>query len=213
MPDEYTLTAYDQWFFDKGYQDPITLEPFRGGDNVVVCADCKMPHLVSSWEYNGGCASPVKHTRTIPFNRSLFERRRLNVTDRIRQELQEWYFGKEFFDAWKRIFDFKGRSRRKDYGMFLLYSLIGGFAMRFFLIIFFGNNEGVKIIYLIIHLLVFLPPQYSLTVRRLHDIGHSGWGIIIFFIPLINCMLSLYLMIRGGQHGINRWGANPKEIH
>lgn len=49
MATAHTLTAQDQWFLKKGLCDPVTKVPFAEGDTVVICADCKVPHDVSTW--------------------------------------------------------------------------------------------------------------------------------------------------------------------
>ena len=38
-------------------------------------------------------------------------------------------------------------------------------------------------------LFVFLIPNLAVTVRRLHDIGKSGWMILISIIPIIGANL------------------------
>lgn len=54
MATTHTLTARDQWFLKKGLCDPVTKAPFAEGDTVVICADCKVPHDVSTWGLDAG---------------------------------------------------------------------------------------------------------------------------------------------------------------
>ena len=54
----FTLDENKQWFIEMGRIDPMTREHFRLGDNVVVCRDCKMVSLASTWDDCGGCTSP-----------------------------------------------------------------------------------------------------------------------------------------------------------
>lgn len=49
MATAHTLTVRDQWFLKKGLCDPVTKAPFAQGDTVVICADCRVPHDVSTW--------------------------------------------------------------------------------------------------------------------------------------------------------------------
>ncbi|WP_226664152.1 DUF805 domain-containing protein [Microbulbifer aggregans] len=47
---------------------------------------------------------------------------------------------------------------------------------------------------------------FSLYVRRLHDLGHSGWWSIVILVPLVNFGLALYLLFFPGNAGVNRHG-------
>ncbi len=49
----------------------------------------------------------------------------------------------------------------------------------------------------------------SLIIRRLHDLDKSGWFALIFIIPLIGFLFSLYLMFAKGTDGSNQYGADP----
>ena len=57
--------------------------------------------------------------------------------------------------------------------------------------------------------LVVLVPNIALGVRRLHDIGKSGWWYLINFIPLIGQVIYFIFMCRDSTED-NRWGVNPK---
>ena len=61
---------------------------------------------------------------------------------------------------------------------------------------------------LIIGLVHFIP-GLAVTVRRLHDVGRSGWWFLIILIPLIGILVLLYWMIKGSEQGANKWGPNP----
>jgi uncharacterized membrane protein YhaH (DUF805 family) len=45
--------------------------------------------------------------------------------------------------------------------------------------------------------------------RRLNDIDKSGWLAILIFVPVINAFFGLYLMLKGGSEGANRFGLAP----
>lgn len=50
----------------------------------------------------------------------------------------------------------------------------------------------------------------GLIVRRLHDADHSGWWALLAFVPVVNFLLMLYLLVVPGTPGANRFGApNP----
>ncbi len=61
-----------------------------------------------------------------------------------------------------------------------------------------------------IYALVVLIPGIAVQVRRLHDVGKSGWMILVAFIPIIGFIWLLILYIKDGQPQENKWGMNPK---
>ena len=46
-------------------------------------------------------------------------------------------------------------------------------------------------------------------VKRLHDLGHSGWWVLLFIVPFINLGLLFYLFFFRGQMGGNQYGPDP----
>ena len=84
--------------------------------------------------------------------------------------------------------NFSGKTNRADFwwavlGVFLLsmvVSIVGGMI--------FGNQNGTNILSSIWSL-VTLIPGLALEVRRLHDIGKSGWWILIGLIPIVGFIL------------------------
>ena len=65
--------------------------------------------------------------------------------------------------------------------------------------------------YLIVVALHFLP-ALGAVVRRLHDVGKSGWMYLIILIPLIGIIWLLVLLVKDSQEGENIYGPNPKSI-
>lgn len=49
--------------------------------------------------------------------------------------------------------------------------------------------------------------QLSISVRRLHDRGHSGLWLFVCVIPAANLIMFLYLLFAAGQPGVNEYGA------
>lgn len=48
-----------------------------------------------------------------------------------------------------------------------------------------------------------------LMIRRLHDLGRSGWFALIAIIPAIGFIFSIYLFFAPGQVGWNQYGKDP----
>jgi len=113
----------------------------------------------------------------------------------------------------KNYAGFSGRARRKEYWMFVLFNII------FTLIAaaldnILGTTAGMLpygVFYFIYMLAVFIP-GLAVGVRRLHDVGKSGWMLLIAIIPIIGPIWLLVLMLLDSKPGENRHGLNPKEV-
>jgi uncharacterized membrane protein YhaH (DUF805 family) len=113
--------------------------------------------------------------------------------------------------------DFSGRARRKEYWMWTLYvTLIFILAMimdnvlglNFELL---GQDLGYGWLYMLAGIINFIP-GLSIVVRRLHDVGKSGWFYLIILIPIIGFIWMLILLCSDGVKEENKWGTNPKLI-
>ena len=63
-----------------------------------------------------------------------------------------------------------------------------------------------------LYLLAIIIPSIAVGVRRLHDIGKSGWMMLISLIPLIGGIWLLVLMVTDSNPEENEYGPNPKEV-
>ncbi|OYT16867.1 MAG: hypothetical protein B7C24_05510 [Bacteroidetes bacterium 4572_77] len=118
----------------------------------------------------------------------------------------EWYLM-----VLKKYAEFNGRSRRKEYWMFVLFNMIISFAL-----ISVEHLLGIATSYgggflSNIYSLAILIPSIAVGVRRLHDIGKSGWWLLIGLIPVIGWIWIIILLATDGLPGSNEYGTNPKE--
>lgn len=102
--------------------------------------------------------------------------------------------------------DFNGRARRKEYWMFVLVVLILSIILSVIELI---VGLTIPILSYILSLGLFLP-GLGVSIRRLHDVGKSGWWYLIIFVPLLGAIYLIYLMVQDGQPETNQWGPNPK---
>lgn len=109
--------------------------------------------------------------------------------------------------------NFSGRARRKEYWMFVLFNLIfGGVAILLDNLLGTANEYvGYGVIYILYTLAVMLP-GLAVAVRRMHDVGKSGWMLLVTFIPLVGAIWLLVLLVRDSEPGENQYGPNPKEM-
>jgi uncharacterized membrane protein YhaH (DUF805 family) len=113
----------------------------------------------------------------------------------------------------KQYADFSGRARRKEYWMFVLFNMIFAIvAMILDNVLGIAMEEiGYGPLYGL-YVLAMLIPGLAVAVRRLHDVGKSGWMILISLIPLIGAIWLLVLMVTDSNPGENQYGQNPKEV-
>lgn len=112
---------------------------------------------------------------------------------------------------------FSGRARRKEYWMYALFNII--FAPAAIVLDHFLGTvlsvSDVPLFYGYIYLfyvLATMVPGLAVGVRRLHDVGKSGWYLLVAIIPLIGAVWLLVLLCTEGQPGDNRFGPDPKEF-
>lgn len=106
----------------------------------------------------------------------------------------------------KQYADFKGRARRKEFWMFTLINLIISTVLNAI-----DMSLGTIILGLIYSLFVLIP-GIAVGARRLHDIGKSGWMLLVALIPVIGAIWLIVLFVQDSQPGSNEYGPNPKEI-
>ena len=99
----------------------------------------------------------------------------------------------------KQYADFNGRARRKEYWMFALINFLISFVIGFI-----GGIMEFTLLGTIYSLAVFIP-SIAVAVRRMHDVGKSGWFILI---PIYN----LILACTNGESGENKYGTDPKAL-
>jgi uncharacterized membrane protein YhaH (DUF805 family) len=116
---------------------------------------------------------------------------------------------KEYIDFWKKFLIFSGRSSRKDYWMFTLINFGIVVLLQSIDYALSRNWDRNPQILLSIYGLAILLPTVGVTIRRLHDIDKSGWWILLNLIPLVGFIWSLVLMTTPGDHGDNKYGADP----
>ena len=115
----------------------------------------------------------------------------------------------------KQYADFSGRARRTEYWMFTLFNVIIIFALA--LVMTAGIAAGssfLSVIGIVLYYgyaLAIIVPSLAVGVRRLHDIGKSGWYYFIGFIPLVGAIILLVWFCQDSQAGENEYGPNPKE--
>jgi uncharacterized membrane protein YhaH (DUF805 family) len=112
----------------------------------------------------------------------------------------------------KQYADFSGRARRSEYWYFALFNMIFVICAMILDNVLGIALEGIGYgpIYLLYVLAMFIP-GVAVVVRRLHDVGKSGWIYFIVLIPIIGAIWLIVLLFTESQQGENKWGPNPKD--
>ena len=113
----------------------------------------------------------------------------------------------------KRYADFSGRSRRKEYWMFVLGVFIAIIVLSILegMLGLSGMVGGVYGPLTTIVGLAVIIPGIAVQVRRFHDQDRSGWFVLLSLIPFIGGLAVLVFMFLEGTRGPNRFGPDPKD--
>ena len=116
-------------------------------------------------------------------------------------------------------FSFYGRIRRLT---FLLRFLLAAFLAIFPSMVMYlipgsnGGTEGIetsKMLIAAFWLVLFLATAFWITLasaaKRWHDIGRSGWFVLLLLVPLVDVFVFLVLLLSEGTDGPNDYGAKP----
>jgi uncharacterized membrane protein YhaH (DUF805 family) len=121
--------------------------------------------------------------------------------------------------ALKKYADFTGRATKKEFTaptiiniiVILTFNTLSSILehRRYYLTK--ENLETLDIFYglTVLYLILWILPQLALIVRRLHDIGKSGWFILISLLPVIGNIFLIYLMFAKGEEEDNKYGPSP----
>lgn len=114
------------------------------------------------------------------------------------------------FEKLKGYLSFKGRLNRVEYlkqcaTVFVAIMVGVGIASAIFL----SLSDFLKMIVLLICLVFYILSTLILiaaSVKRLHDMGFSGYWVLIQAIPFVGIVLSLAVAVWPGQDTDNRYG-------
>lgn len=110
-----------------------------------------------------------------------------------------------FVKGLKNYANFKGRARRKEYWFFVLSQFI---VILIAIVLDSILFDSPSLFYTITTLGLFIP-SLAVAVRRMHDIGKSGWLLLLSLIPLIGLIVIFWLASETKQEN-NQWGSPAK---
>jgi len=113
-------------------------------------------------------------------------------------------FGDAIKLGFSNYVNFTDRASRSEYWYWYLFAALGLLATA----LVDSAIVGRPVTYPLFVLATFLP-SLSVAVRRLHDLNHSGWWILLALIPLVGDIILLIWFCFKGTDGPNRFGADP----
>ncbi|GGL47680.1 DUF805 domain-containing protein [Sporolactobacillus putidus] len=110
-----------------------------------------------------------------------------------------------YLDVIKNYVGFSGRATRTEFWVFTLINVIVSYVA---IQLDYLLGSG-KLIYYLYTLAVFLP-SLAVSIRRLHDIGRTGWWILLALIPILGWIVLLIYDCTDSQDKENVYGPYPK---
>ena len=109
---------------------------------------------------------------------------------------------------------FSGRARRSEYWWFVLFNILANLALNVVDAALFGFGHGMMtgqamLPFSSIYSLAVFLPSLAVGARRLHDIGRSGWWLLIWLIPVIGWVILIWWLATKGDEGPNDHGHDP----
>lgn len=116
-----------------------------------------------------------------------------------------------FFTAIDKCLTFSGRATRKEYWYYVLFAVISivGLALLSETLWFGGPGASIQSAALGLVILFLMFVGISVSVRRLHDRGYSGWWYLLYLVPGGNIFLIVNFCM-DGTPGDNAYGPDPK---
>lgn len=119
-------------------------------------------------------------------------------------------FGAAVSTCFRKYATFQGRARRSEYWYWCLFNILVDFvliAIDYSAYLVVWGDVGILTT---LFSLVVLVPNIAVTVRRLHDIGRSGWWYWIYFVPVLGFIVLLVFCVTDSKPEENKYGVSPK---
>lgn len=101
----------------------------------------------------------------------------------------------------------QGRAPRSEYWWFFLFGILAPCVAGLLDYLLFGYAYGVSSFYTLVQLGLLIP-SITVGVRRFHDLGRSGWWMLIMLTG-IGVLVTIIWFIFRGTEGPNRYGPDP----
>ena len=132
-----------------------------------------------------------------------------SVSSSVYDEERLLWASAPFFTKFINIFN--GRIGLKEYiislGLIVLYVSLYTVLLLLYSVL-LGLSDIVLFYIQVVMIMIPVPLiGISLTIRRLHDLGITGWVCLVGLIPIINIGLFLFLLLSPGEKVQNKYGS------
>ncbi len=120
---------------------------------------------------------------------------------------------KYYLTALQKYLVLEGRSSRLEYWYFMMIHFIISAGLWSLSNMVAATSETLSLVLIAIYFLyslLVLVPTITITVRRLHDLGRSGWNLLLFFIPLFGSLILLVWLATEGEWEDNFYGKHQR---
>lgn len=129
---------------------------------------------------------------------------------------KRWNILNAFSSCIRRTFVYSGRSCRSEYWYFVLLCNLIAITLTISIGILSiicqmsdrDTGSLLRFIGVIYGIFIFFP-TISVTVRRLHDTGTSGWAFLTYIIPLVGHIIMFAFAIQESEKAPNKYGDKP----
>lgn len=116
-----------------------------------------------------------------------------------------------FLKCLKQYADFSGCACQKEFWMYVLFYMIIAIVLHVIdsMLGWVTPEFDMGVLGGLYSLCMFIP-GLAVSVRRLHDIGKSGWNFLFILIPLVGAVVLLIWFCKEGERRGNAWGLDSK---
>jgi uncharacterized membrane protein YhaH (DUF805 family) len=109
----------------------------------------------------------------------------------------------------KLLFSFEGRSCRRTYWLAGIFSFVVLLLAVYFLQTYGLGTKMGRLLFIVSFIIGFWS-QLAVSVRRCHDLGFSGWLLLIWLVPYVgNLAWFVWGGFLRGNRGPNKYGDDP----
>jgi uncharacterized membrane protein YhaH (DUF805 family) len=114
-------------------------------------------------------------------------------------------FGQAVWSVFRQYVTFRGRACRAEFWWFQVFHLLVSLAIN---VLYLATGHHQPGFLLSLWELAILLPGLAVGVRRLHDVGRSGWWSFLILVPFGGIILIVW-NVRRGTRGDNKYGSDP----
>ena len=80
-------------------------------------------------------------------------------------------------------------------------------------IVLVSDKDAIVLVSAMIWSAILAVPMTIVSAQKCRDFGWTGWAVLLGFIPYLNLIFFLAILLVPGNKGSNRYGADPLRLH